>query len=191
MTAEAIWADFGTQVAAAVTAGLVLTAVVAAVPALRTRVFGFLGRHFARARTLRLTSTLRQAAILTDAQAAADQAREEGRAEVRAAVEAERADVGMEPNWTVTFNEGANNFTLTDTHWAQNVSDVQLSAQHQEFRFDGSKTWLGPFNASTTFAGEVLFHGTRHGVTFTVTWRDRNRDSRSAKTFVDPDFHGK
>ena len=106
-------------------------------------------------------------------------------------MEAARADVDVEPNWTVRFNEEANNFTLEDTHWSIGISDVQSSAHHQEFRFDGTKTWPGRFAISQNFSGEVLFLGSRHGVTFTVTWRDPNRDSHSAKAYIDADFYGK
>jgi hypothetical protein len=188
MTADAWWAQVLVQVVSTLIVTGVVGGVVLAIKPLRVRFLAFFRRLSTWARSLRITTTTLHAAMAAEAQTAVELAREQGRSEVRTEVAAERADVGIEPNWTVTFSEESKNFTLTDTHWAQGISDVRISTQHQEFRFDGATTWLGPFNAQTTFEGETLWHGARHGVTFTVTWRDRNRDSHSAKTFIDPTF---
>jgi hypothetical protein len=188
MTVDAWWAQVSAEVVSALIVTGVVGGVVLAVKPLRLRFFAFLRRLSTWVRSLRVTTTTRHAAIAAEAHTAAELAREQGRSEVHAEVAAERADVGIEPNWTVTFHEESKTFALTDTHWARDISDVRISTQHQEFRFDGATTWLGPFNARTVFDGETLWHGARHGVTFTVTWRDRNRDSHSAKTFIDPTF---
>lgn len=186
MTADAWWAEYGVGVAIGLTV-LVLGAIfVAAVKSLRDKFLGPLRRLLGWARTLRITTTTRQAVLVAESQAAVDQAHQQARADAFAEVEAGRAVARPQPVWTVKPNAQAGYFKLTDEQWADGVSDVRIDAPSQTFRFDAPNHWPGPFNTQAIIYGAVLQHGQRFGVPFKITWRDPSGDEHEGSAWIDP-----
>lgn len=114
-------------------------------------------------------------------------------AAVEARVAEERAAISQ-PSWSVRPTEILDRFMLsTGPGFSKNVS---VSAPATHFVLDGQIHW-DEFGADRDgvfigkqIGGIVTDQGRGDGVTFTVTWRDRNGDPHEAEAFLPPEAIG-
>jgi len=112
-----------------------------------------------------------------------------------AEVRAER-DVAPRPAWRVDPRDRL--WGQQTLHWLENygyqVFDVAVTCDPEVFKLDGDAFFPGGFGTNVP-GGSVgqQFHGTptdrgrEEGVTFTVTWRDKNGDWHSEPVYMSPD----
>jgi len=110
-------------------------------------------------------------------------------------VRAER-ETTPRPSWRVTSRDRL--FGQTDLHWLENrgyeAFDVGLTCDPDFFKIDGEVFFGGSFGTGfpmgsigKQFFGAPTERGREEGVTFTVTWRDKNGDSHSAPVYMNPE----
>jgi hypothetical protein len=178
------WNDFLVQTASGIVAtvvgGLILAGVVLAISIankkLRKAIWGNVAQFFGWLGSIRITTKRRIEA-----------SREEGRSEIRDQVAKERESI-PQPQWDIRpYDEDPGWFMLRN--FGDGVRDIFVTAPTDQFVFDGSAHWdyFGEGVTETQFEGHPLPAGRQDGVTFTVTWRDANGDSRSRDVFCAPD----
>jgi hypothetical protein len=133
--------------------------------------------------TVRLTTTKRLAALhaLTEA------AREQGRTEVQAAVDAQRAVPLPQPNWVVSQPEGHWAMSLDNRQPDVTISDVRMEPILGDFVFDGPNQWPGTFQYSQHFSGKRVGNGRTFGVIFNIEWHDANGDRHTSRAKLEPE----
>ena len=121
---------------------------------------------------------------------AAERERQVGRDEVRALIQAERADIPVVPVWAVTAErpDVGNNtsFMLVNSQSGADVREVILEAPKELFAFSGDSrfSWSTVVSAKQ-FTGARTREGRKAGVMFAVKWRDANNDWHDDTAWLD------
>lgn len=111
----------------------------------------------------------------------------DGRAELEAEIAAQRSIPIPSPSWRIRLaDDGADSFTIENLEPRARVSDVRLEASPRVFAFDSSVMWDGPFEGAQSFSGQRTGVTGRMPVTFTVHFRDANRDWREREAVLPP-----